>query len=106
MNGEGNFADTSSRRIYDIHTGRAVVPKESRRGVYKHAFVEDLEGALRINGFWKEQELDEYGNELPAIVLDPLQRDLALAQRDVLAHAHVSPATQPATEKEHEEVSS
>jgi len=106
MNGEGNFADTSSRRIYDIHTGRAVGPKESRRGVYKHAFVEDLEGALRINGFWKEQELDEYGNELPAIVLDPLQRDLALAQRDVLAHAHASAATQPVAEKEHEEVSS
>jgi len=104
MNGAGNFADTSSRRVYDIHTGRAVVPKESRRGLYKHAYVEDLVGALRINGFWKEQELDEYGNELPAIVLDPLQRDLALAQRDV--HAHASAAAQPSTEKEHEEVSS
>ena len=106
MNGAGNFADTSTRRVYDIHTGRAVASKESRRGLYKHAFVEDLVGALRINGFWKEQELDEYGSELPAIVLDPLQRDLALAQRDVLAHARSSADVELPSEKEHEEVSS
>jgi len=33
---------------------------------------------LRLNGTWKLAELDEYGNELPMIVLDALQRDLAL----------------------------
>src|SRR5450432_149017 len=80
-NAEGAFAK-SQRRIYDTHTGRSPQPNETRPGSYKEAFAEDLGEALRLNGTWKQNELDEYGNELPMIVLDALQRDLALALRE------------------------
>ena len=80
-NAEGVFTK-SHRRIYDTHTGRSPQPNENRPGSYKEAFIEDLAEALRLNGTWKQAELDEYGNELPMIVLDALQRDLALALRE------------------------
>ena len=98
---EGTFAK-SQRRVYDTHTGRSPQPNESRPGGYKEAFAEDLADAIRLNGTWKQNELDEYGNELPMIVLDALQRDLALALRDTPARS----AAPQATEKEHQEVSS
>jgi predicted nucleic acid-binding Zn-ribbon protein len=84
VNGEG-VPTKSSRRVYDTHTGRSPQPNETRPGSYKEAFSEDLAEALRLNGAWKETELDEYGNELPMIVLDVLQRDLALALREASA---------------------
>jgi len=75
----------SQRRIYDTHTGRSPQPNETRSCGYREAFAEDLGEALRLNGTWKLAELDEYGNELPMIVLDALQRDLALALREARA---------------------
>ena len=81
-NAEGVYTK-SHRRIYDTHTGRSPQPNENRPSHYKEAFAEDLAEALRLNGTWKQAELDEYGNELPMIVLDALQRDLALALREV-----------------------
>jgi hypothetical protein len=77
-----NGADSSTRRVYDLHTGRVVLAKETRQGNYAIAFAEDLVGAVRLNGALKEQELDEYGSELPMIALDPLHRDLAAALKE------------------------
>jgi predicted nucleic acid-binding Zn-ribbon protein len=74
-----NGGENSIRRIFDLHTGRVVQEQETRAGAYSAAFAEDLAGALRLNGFWPEEELTEYGNELPMIVLDVLHRDLSLA---------------------------
>jgi predicted nucleic acid-binding Zn-ribbon protein len=91
VNTEGVFAK-SQRRIYDTHTGRSPQPNETRSGSYKEAFAEDLGEALRLNGTWKLAELDEYGNELPMIVLDALQRDLALALREARAAKPAPPA--------------
>jgi uncharacterized protein len=99
-----NMETKASRRIYDTHTGRAQQPNETRAGAYKEIFAEDLGGALRLNGFWKETELDEYGNELPMIVLDVLQRDLALALREAGAAKLTPPAAvakEPAKEEVH-----
>jgi uncharacterized protein len=89
-----NGADNSSRRVYDLHTGRLVIAKEVRPGSYTTAFADDLVDAVRLNGALKEEEMEEYGAELPMIALDPLHRDLAAAQRE------------PHDVKEKEEVSS
>ena len=72
----------SSRRVYDMHTGRRIGGKEIRDGAYATAFAEDLMEAPRLNGNWPEAELDEYGIELPMIVLDVLLRDVALLQSE------------------------
>ena len=104
-NGEAGVQTKSSRRTYDTHTGRAPQPNETRSGAYKMAFAEDLAEALRLNGFWKVGELDEYGNELPMIVLDALQRDLALAQRETTT-AHAAAQVENVKALEKEEVSS
>ena len=82
-----------------LHVSPTPQPNESRPGGYKESFAEDLTHAIRLNGTWKQAELDEYGNELPMIVLDALQRDLALALRD-------TPSAPQAAEKEQQEVSS
>ena len=97
-NAEGVFTK-SQRRIYDTHTGRSPQPNENRPGSYKEAFAEDLGEALRLNGTWKQNELDEYGNELPMIVLDALQRDLASALRE--AGPKPVPAAEPVKEEVH-----
>ena len=92
--------DKSQRRIYDTHTGRSPQPNETRLGSYKDAFAEDLADALRLNGSWKQTELDDYGNELPMIVLDALQRDLALALREARAAKPASVA-EPVNQEVH-----
>ncbi len=97
-NGDGAIP-RSQRRIYDAHTGRSPQGNEIRPGNYREVFSEDLAGALRLNGSWKEAELDEYGNELPMIVLDPLQRDLALAHREAGAAKSAVAAIEPAQEE-------
>ena len=98
-NAEGVFAK-SQRRVYDTHTGRSPQPNESRPGGYKDAFAEDLSEALRLNGAWKQNELDDYGNELPMIVLDVLQRDLALALREGHS-AKPTPVAEPVNQEVH-----
>jgi hypothetical protein len=99
-NGEGVFTK-AHRRIYDTHTGRSPQPNETRVGSYKEAFTEDLAEALRLNGTWKQTELDEYGNELPMIVLDALQRDLALALREAGPAKTSAPVAEAAEEEVH-----
>jgi len=48
-NGGGN----STRRIYEMHTGRQFGEVLMREGSYRQAFPEDLtEAALRLNGHW------------------------------------------------------
>ncbi|HUK24732.1 MAG TPA: C4-type zinc ribbon domain-containing protein [Terriglobales bacterium] len=89
-----NDGQTSSRRVYDITTGRKQGDTLVREGQYRLGFPEDLTGAIRLNGAWSEAELDEWGDELPMVVLDALQRDLDLAR----AEAHARTPTQTATE--------
>ncbi len=94
-----NSGGSSTRRIYELHTGRQFGDVLMREGNYRQAFPEDLtESALRLNGHWDEREMDEWGSEIPSNVLDLLQKDLLAIRREHKAtHKHSAPATeQPA----------
>ncbi len=73
----------SSRRVYDTSAGRKLGDTLVREGEYRLGFPEDLtDDATRLNGSWPEAELDEWGTELPMVVLDALQRDLDFARAE------------------------
>jgi predicted nucleic acid-binding Zn-ribbon protein len=96
INNEGS----STRRIYEMHTGRQIGGVLMREGLYRLAFPEDLtEAALRLNGHWDEKEIDEWGSEIPSNVLDLLHKDILAIRREHKAthkdHS-ASPAEQPA----------
>ena len=94
-----NSGGSSTRRIYELHTGRQFGEVLLREGNYRQAFPEDLtDTALRLNGHWEEKEIDEWGSEIPSNVLDLLQKDLLAIRREHKAtHKHsASPAEQPA----------
>ena len=84
----------SSRRVYDVQTGRLIGDILIREGDFRQAFPEDITGAMRLNGSWSEAELDAFGNELPMVVLDSLRADLDLAQHEASSGSH---AKQPVT---------
>ena len=78
-----NDGDTSTRRIYEMFTGRQVGDILSREGNYRLAFPEDLtDRAIRLNGYWEEKEMEEWGSEIPTNALDVLHSDLRAAQRE------------------------
>ena len=81
-----NGGRESSRRVYDAATGRKLGDTLVREGEYRLAFPEELGNAIRLNGSWDEDEIDEWGTELPMVVLDALQRDLDLARAEGSAH--------------------
>jgi hypothetical protein len=89
----------SSRRIYDVHTGRLIGDILIREGDYRQAFPEDITGAMRLNGGWSEDELDNFGTELPMVALDSLRFDLDLARHEAAAGSHVKPSA-PVTSTE------
>src|SRR5579885_1594776 len=60
-----NAGGQASRRVYDVHTGRLIGDILIREGDYRQAFPEDITGSTRLNGNWSEEELDEFGSELP-----------------------------------------
>src|ERR1039457_210573 len=94
-----NNGGGSTRRIYEMHTGRQVGGVLLREGSYRLAFPEDLtDAALRLNGHWDEKEIDEWGSEIPSDALDLLHKDLLAIRREHKAtHKHsASPAEQPA----------
>ncbi len=76
-----NSGDTSTRRVYEMHSGRQIGEVLSREGNYRLAFPEDMtETTIRLNGHWDEDEMDEWGSEMPTHTLDALQSDLRAAQ--------------------------
>ena len=95
-----NSGGNSTRRIYELHTGRQFGEILQREGNYRQAFPEDLtESALRLNGHWEEAEIDEWGNEIPSNVLDLLQKDLLAIRREHRAthKEHTAPAAEQPT---------
>jgi len=90
-----NSGGSSTRRIYEMHTGRQVGAVLLREGVYRLAFPEDLTAAaLRLNGHWEEKEIDEWGSEIPSNALDLLHKDLLAIQRERrLSHKDHSAST-------------
>jgi uncharacterized protein len=93
-----NADTTSSRRVYELHTGRQIGDTLNREGSFRLAFPEDLNGVVRLNGQWDEEEIDSWGSELPMVVLDTLQRDLNLARAESVHSTH---ASAPETPSEH-----
>lgn len=78
-----NSDGRSSRRVYDTASGRLIGDIRVREGEYRLGFPEDLTAdVIRLNGNWTETELDEWGDELPSVVIDFLQRDLDLARAE------------------------
>ena len=78
-----NHSGTASRAVYDMHSGRQIGEILNREGNYRQAFPEDLtESAIRLNGHWEKQEMEEWGSEIPSSALDVLHVDLRAAQRD------------------------
>ena len=88
----------SRRRVFDLATGREIGDILEREGEYRLAFPEDLSDAIRLNGSWTEAELDEWGRELPMVILDVLHRDLDLARAEAGSH---SPPKDEAVTSEH-----
>jgi uncharacterized protein len=94
-----NSGGNSTRRLYEMHTGRQVGDVLLREGAYRLAFPEDLtDSALRLNGNWDEEEIDEWGSEIPSNALDLLHKDILAIRREHRAgHKHAaSPAEQTA----------
>ncbi|HXY13252.1 MAG TPA: C4-type zinc ribbon domain-containing protein [Terriglobales bacterium] len=84
-----NDQGRSRRRVFDLATGREIGDILEREGEYRLAFPEDLSDSIRLNGNWSEEELDEWGRELPMVILDLLHRDLDLARTESDAtHTH------------------
>jgi hypothetical protein len=86
-----NSQGSSTRRIYDVASGRMLGDILGREGEYRLAFPEDLNDSIRLNGNWKESEVDEWGSELPTFVLDTLNSDLHAARVESRNSPH-SPA--------------
>jgi predicted nucleic acid-binding Zn-ribbon protein len=93
-----NSAGQASRRVFDMHTGRLVGDILIREGDFRHAFPEDITGAIRLNGSWTEREMETWGAEMPMTALDSLHVDLEAAQYEMRTRAAAkseSPAAAP-----------
>ena len=78
-----NSGDTSTRRVYEMHSGRQIGDVLTREGNYRLAFPEDMtDSSIRLNGHWDESEMDEWSAELPTAALDALHADLRAAQKE------------------------
>jgi uncharacterized protein len=79
-----NSGGTASRAVYEMHSGRQIGDVLNREGNYHQAFPEDLtDSAVRLNGHWEEEEMLEWGSEMPSSALDVLHADLRAAQREL-----------------------
>ena|SRR2546427_1781007 len=78
-----NSGDTSTRRVYEMHSGRQIGDVLTREANYRLAFPEDMtDSTIRLNGHWDESEMDEWSAELPTAALDALHADLRAAQKE------------------------
>jgi predicted nucleic acid-binding Zn-ribbon protein len=86
-----NAAGQASRRVFEMHTGRLVGDILLREGDFRHAFPEDITGAIRLNGSWAEREIETWGTEMPMTALDSLHVDLEAAQYEMKSRASAKP---------------
>lgn len=93
-----NAGGQASRRVFDMHTGRLIGDILIREGDYRHAFPEDITGAIRLNGSWTEDDMETWGTEMPTTVLDSLHGDLEAARHEMNSH-HTKSETSVATEQ-------
>jgi predicted nucleic acid-binding Zn-ribbon protein len=86
-----NAAGQASRRIFDMGTGRLIGDILIREGDFRHAFPEDITGAIRLNGNWSEKEMETWGIEMPMTALDSLHVDLEAAQYEMKSRTSAKP---------------
>src|SRR5271163_516438 len=86
-----NAAGQATRRVFDMHTGRLIGDILIREGDFRHAFPEDITGAIRLNGSWTEHEMETWGTEMPMTALDSLHVDLEAAQYEMRSRASAKP---------------
>src|SRR5579863_6715427 len=86
-----NASGQATRRVFDMHTGRLIGDILIREGDYRHAFPEDITGAVRLNGGWPESEMETWGTEVPMNALDSLHADLEAAQYEMKSRPAVKP---------------
>jgi len=86
-----NAKGSSSRRVYDAHTGRKVGETQYEAGDFSVAFGDDVTSGILLNSGLDEQQLEEWNPELPMTILDELNGDLKIARAEMPA-----PESQPA----------
>jgi uncharacterized protein len=91
-----NSGGQATRRVFDMHTGRLIGDILIREGDFRHAFPEDITGAIRLNGSWTEREMETWGTEMPMTALDSLHTDLEAARYEMSTHPSSKSKT-PAT---------
>ena len=91
-----NGGGQATRRVFDMHTGRLIGNILIREGDFRHAFPEDITGAIRLNGSWSENEMENWGTEMPMTALDSLHTDLEAARYEMTARTSAkTPAAVP-----------
>ncbi len=80
-----NAKGSSSRRVYDAHTGRKVGDTEIQTGDFSHAFAADVNAGILLNSGLDEQQLEDWNPELPMTILDELNGDLKIARAEISA---------------------
>jgi hypothetical protein len=66
-----------------MHSGRQLGDILNREGNYHQAFPEDFtDTAVRLNGYWDDEEMAGWATEMPSAALDILHNDLRAAQRE------------------------
>ena len=87
-----NAKGSSSRRVYDAHTGRKVGDTEYQTGDFSAAFADDITNGILLNSGLDEQQLEEWNPELPMTILDELNGDLKIARAETSsAETHSAP---------------
>jgi hypothetical protein len=94
-----NASGQASRRVFDMHTGRLIGDILTREGDYRHAFPEDITGAIRLNGSWSERDMENWGTEMPMTALDSLHVDLEAARYEMTARPSTKPESPVPTEQ-------
>ncbi len=77
-----NAKGSSSRRVYDAHTGRKVGDTQHETGDFNAAFADDVSSGILLNSGLDEQQLEEWNPELPMTILDELNGDLKIARAE------------------------
>jgi uncharacterized protein len=96
-----NANGQASRRVFDMGTGRLIGDILIREGDYRHAFPEDITGAIRLNGSWSEAEMENWGTEMPMTALDALHTDLEAARYEMVSRSASKSEIPPAVPTQH-----
>jgi hypothetical protein len=82
-------------------TGRLIGDILIREADYRHAFPEDITGAIRLNGSWSEAEMENWGTEMPMTALDALHTDLEAARYEMVSRSSSKSEIPPAVPTQH-----